>query len=123
MSGLEAVGIVASVVSAFHEGAELVKMCKERHAKRKQKVNRQPKKLPTWSCKICYSAPWKTARRRSGSSFWTVKGISAGIDKLFPLSNDRARQELLMVAVSMQKEIIDSLGQARRDLEVIVELA
>lgn len=35
MSGLEVVGAVSAVVSAFHGGAELVKIIKKRHRRRK----------------------------------------------------------------------------------------
>jgi uncharacterized membrane protein YcjF (UPF0283 family) len=37
MSGIEVIGIVASLVSAFHGGAELVKLYKSRRAKKRAK--------------------------------------------------------------------------------------
>ena len=45
MSGLEVVGIVASLVSAFHGGAELVKLYKKRRAKKREKRQQNEREL------------------------------------------------------------------------------
>lgn len=127
MSGLEVVGIVAAVVSAFHGGAELITMYKKRRAKKRDKrlqqeqddigadgqdqVLQQMVHTSLWEGETAVSRQFLDEQRALGQ-----------YSQLLRCGDDRAKQELLLIAVSLQAEVIQSLGRVQ-DLQVIIEMA
>lgn len=131
MSGLEVVGIVASVVSAFHGGAELVKLYKKRRAKKREKRERlerdaQEQDLQDAQDQLLQNMlhdSLEQGRAAVSTQFLDEQRALGRNSQLLRRGDDKAKQELLMIAVSLQAEVIESLGRAQHNLDIIVNMA
>lgn len=124
MSGLEVIGIVASVVSAFHGGAELIKLYKSRRAKKREKRQQQhDREVQDEMMQNMLHISLEHGETAVRGQFLDEQRALGRHGQLLRLGDDRARQELLMTAVSLQAQVIDSLGRAQEILDVIVEMA
>lgn len=129
MSGLEVVGIVAAVVSAFHGGAELIKMHKKHRARKRAKREQHAQELAQhpsdpqdrWLQDMLHTSleQGETAVIKRFQDEYRSLGRHS---QLLCLGDQRAKQELLMIAVSLQAEVIASLRRAQHDLDVIIEM-
>lgn len=138
MSGVEVVAIVAAVVSAFHGGAELAKTYKKHRAKkrlkrqqernyqeeqqdqREQQAQRAEAQDEVMQGMLHTSLEEGEVAVRS--QFLDEQKALGRYGQLLCSGDERAKQELLMIAVSMQAEVIQSLGRAQQNLDVIVEM-
>lgn len=123
MSGVEVVAIVAAVVSAFHGGAELAKTYKKHRAKKRLKRQQQEQ-----NDQQDQQAQREQQAQRAEAQNEVMQGMlhtsleegevavrSQFLDEqkalgrygqLLCSGDERAKQELLMIAVSMQAEVI-----------------
>jgi hypothetical protein len=127
MSGLEVVGIVASLVSAFHGGAELVKLYKKRRAKKREKRQQHERELHEAEAQDqVVQDILHTSLEEGGTvvsrQFLDEQRALGQYSQMLRSGDDRAKQELLMIAVSLQAEVIASLGRAQENLQVIVDM-
>ncbi|KAM0720659.1 hypothetical protein Q7P37_004796 [Cladosporium fusiforme] len=125
MSGLEVIGIVASVVSAFHGAAELVKLYRERRATKREKREQEQhdREVQDHMMHEMLHMSLEQGELAVRGQFLDQQRALGRHGQLLRLGDARARQELLMIAVSMQAQVIDSLGRAQESLDVIVEMA
>lgn len=128
MSGIEVIGIVASLVSAFHGGAELVKLYKKRRAKKREKRQQHEQELHAAEAQDQVMQDMLHISLEEGETvvrqqFLDEQRALGRYGQLMRSGDDRAKQELLMIAVSLQAEVITSLGRAQENLQVIVEMA
>ena len=145
MSGLEVVAIVASLVSAFHGGAELTRRYKKHRVKKRERKRQQQEK-ELYEQEIDEQEPSEQelhepqgqdqavvqdmlhASLEGGGAmvvrqFRDEQRALGRYSQLLRSGDDRARQELLMIAVSLQAEVIASLGRAQDNLQEIVDMA
>ncbi|GAB7322641.1 hypothetical protein MBLNU13_g03549t1 [Cladosporium sp. NU13] len=145
MSGLEVVAIVASLVSAFHGGAELTRRYKKHRAKKREQKRQQHEK-ELYEQEIDEQEPYEqelhepqgqdqavvqemlhTSLQEGGAmvirQFRDEQRALGQYSQLLRSGDDRAKQELLMIAVSLQAEVIASLGRAQDNLQEIVDMA
>ncbi|OCK86368.1 hypothetical protein K432DRAFT_376868 [Lepidopterella palustris CBS 459.81] len=110
MSGLEVIGAVAAVVSAFHGGAELVAHIKKKHRKRKSEQAYKEKQLQEslQTGEVQVEQRYASDCRELGE--WVKRGDVV------------ARDRLLHIAVVMQAEIIRSLQLAVKYENAILDL-
>ena len=144
MSGLEVVAIVASLVSAFHGGAELTRRYKKHRAKKREQ-RRQQHEQEFYEQEIDEQEPHEqelnepqsqdqavvqdmlhTSLEEGGAmvirQFRDEQRALGRYSQLLRSGDDRAKQELLMIAVSLQAEVIASLGRAQENLQDIVDM-
>jgi hypothetical protein len=127
MSGIEVIGIVASLVSAFHGGAELVKLYKSRRAKKRAKRQQHEQGLQAVEAQDQVMQDMLHTSLEEGEAvvrrqFLDEQRALGQYSQLLRSGDDRAKQELLMIAVSLQAEVIASLGKAQENLQVIVDM-
>jgi hypothetical protein len=128
MSGLEVVGIVASLVSAFHGGAELVKLYRKRRAHKREKRKKHERELHDAEAQdLVVQSMLHSSLEEGGTvvsrQFMDEQRALGQYSQLLRSGDDRAKQELLMIAVALQAEVIASLGRAQDNLQVIVDMA
>jgi len=128
MSGLEVVGAVSAVISAFHGGAELVKIIKKKHRRRKNKQAYQEEALQEslQNGERQVGLKYTTDFRELGPRFQTGDGECQPCIYVIESSTnclaDEARGRLLHIAVVMQAEIIRSLQIAIQYENAILDL-
>jgi hypothetical protein len=139
MSGLEVVAIVASLVSAFHGGAELASRYKKhrnkkRERKRQQQLYEQPEELHQEELDESQSQDQAVVQDMLYHSleeggdvvrrhFLEEQQALGRYSQYLRSGDERAKQELLMIVVSLQEAVIASLGRAQENLQVIVDMA
>ena len=138
------VGIVAALVSAFHGGAELARQYKKHRTKKREKkrqqrdqeLHEQEPELHEQEQELDESQTQDQAvvqdmlcgSLEEGGAVVSRQFIderqALGRYSQYLLSGDeRAKQELLMIVVSLQAEVITALGKAQDNLQVIVGMA
>jgi hypothetical protein len=125
---IEVISIVASLVSAFHGGAELIKLYPKRRAKKREKHQQHKRELHEVEAQDqVLQDMLHTSLEESGTlvsrQFLDEQRALGEYSQLLRSGDDRAKQELLMIAVSLQAEVIASLGRAQENLQVIVDMA
>ena len=123
MSGLEVVGIVASLVSAFHGGAELVKLYKKRRAKKREKREQHERELQDQVLQNMLHDSLEEGETAIARRFIDEQRALGAYGQRLRSGDDRAKQELLMIVVSLQAEVIASIGREQQNLQVILEMA
>jgi len=129
MSGLEVIGIVASLVSAFHGGAELVKLYKKRRTKKREKRQKHEQELQeaAEAQDQVVEDMLHNSLEQGGSvvrrQFLDEQQALGRYSQMLRSGDDRAKQELLMIAVSLQAEVITALGKAQDNLQMIVDMS
>lgn len=122
------VGIVASLVSAFHGGAELVKLYKKRRAKKREKRQQNERELQAAEAQDHVLQDMLYASMEEGETaisrrFMDEQRALGAYGQRLRSGDDRAKQELLMIVVSLQAEVIASIGREQQNMQVILEMA
>lgn len=122
------VGIVASLVSAFHGGAELVKLYKKRRAKKREKRQQNERELQAAEAQDHVLQDLLHTSMEEGETaisrrFMDEQRALGAYGQRLRSGDDRAKQELLMIVVSLQAEVIASIGREQQNMQVILEMA
>lgn len=137
------VAIVASLVSAFHGGAELARRYKKHRIKRREQKRQQHEQElygqfeepdeeeesdePLGQDQAVVQAMLYQSLEEGGAlvsrHFLEEQQALGRYSQYLRSGDERAKQELLMIVVSLQAEVIASLGRAQENLQVIVDMA
>lgn len=137
MSGLEVVAIVASLVSAFHGGAELASRYKKHRNKKRERKRQQQEQEPREppeeldesqsQDQVVVQDMLYHSLEEGGDvvrrHFLEEQQALGRYSQYLRSGDERAKQELLMIVVSLQEAVIASLGRAQENLQVIVDMA
>lgn len=142
MSGLEVVAIVASLVSAFHGGAELARRYKKHRIKRREQKRQQHEQKLHEQAEELHEEELDESQGQDQAivqdmlyhsleeggavvkrQFMEEQQALGRYSQYLRSGDERAKQELLMIVVSLQAEVIASLGKAQDNLQTIVDMA
>jgi hypothetical protein len=113
MSGLEVVGCVAAVVSAFHGGAELIQIIRERKEKKRKRKEKEMEQA--FQEKMLHGSLVEGARQCEDCRLERARRFG----RAFDTGDETARSQLKDVVIHLQGEVIRAL-QIAREVETAV---